>query len=283
MKILYNNHKKFDKSRENRRYHQETESQPRKKKSLGQHFLRKQSVVDNMIDKVVITPETSIMEIGCGDGFLTQAILSQVSAKKLRCYEIDHEWATYVTERIKDPRLEIKLQNILNVDFQEELGDKTPWVILANLPYQITFPILFKIQENKHLFTEGVVMVQEEVAQKIVATGGRAYNPTSIFLQHHFNLELMERIEPGAFTPPPKVFSRLLYFKPKAQLEAIPQEEKFRDFLKLCFRSPRQTLRNNLKSTHFNNAPQIPAEMLSLRAQQITTSQFIELWKLLVA
>ncbi len=257
----------------------EQSGMPRKKKGLGQHFLRKQSTVDNMIEKVIITPETSVMEIGCGDGFLTRAILAQTKCKQLRCFEIDHEWATFVRKAVTDPRLTIKLQNILDMNWAEELADGAPWVLLANLPYNITFPILFLLQKNKQLFQEGVVMVQEEVGQKIVSNYGRSYNPTSMFLQYHFVWQLMEKIEPGAFTPPPKVHSRLLYFKPRYDQAPIPHEEKFWAFLKLCFKSPRQTLRNNLKSTHYYTRPGLPESIMQLRAQQMSFDDFLQVWQ----
>jgi 16S rRNA (adenine1518-N6/adenine1519-N6)-dimethyltransferase len=248
----------------------------KKKKSLGQHFLRKQSVADHMIEKVVISPDTSVLEIGCGDGFLTRSILGQTPCKKLLVYEIDPEWAGFVQKNVDDERLEVRLENILDVDLVM-LEPEKPWVLLANLPYQITFPILFLLQENRELFEEGVVMVQEEVAQKLVAKRGKPYSATSIFLQYNFEFELMEKVEPEAFSPPPKVFSRLVYFKPRQDQKEIPQERAFWKFLKLCFRFPRQTLKNNLKSTHFDIS-KISPETLSLRAQQLSFNQFLELW-----
>jgi 16S rRNA (adenine1518-N6/adenine1519-N6)-dimethyltransferase len=255
---------------------------PRKKKALGQHFLRKQSVVDHMIERVKITPETSILEIGCGDGFLTRSILEQTPCKKLLVYEIDSEWAEFVKSHISDKRLDLKLKNVLDVDLGALEGEK-PWVMLANLPYQVTFPILFLIQRYKNLFEEGVVMVQEEVAQKLVAKRGKPYSATTIFLQYHFELELMERVEPEAFSPPPKVFSRLIYFKPKQVCDSpeVPgDKEEFWKFVKLCFKFPRQILSNNLRSTHYDYE-KIAPETLKLRAQQMTLQDFIELWKLL--
>lgn len=255
---------------------------PVRKKAYGQHFLRKSSVVDHMIEKVIVTPSSStIVEIGCGDGFLTSAILKQTQCKDLLVFEIDPDWATYVKNKVKDPRLDLRLQNILEVDFQT-LADKAPLVMLANLPYQITFPIIFLIQKNKHLFQEGVIMIQEEVARKIVASHGKGYSSTSLFLQYHFELELMEKVEPGAFAPPPKVFSRLLYFKPKLDVKPIPQEDDFWKFLKLCFRSPRQTLRNNLRTTHYNLAD-FPEDLLKKRAQEFSFDQFLELWDSIIA
>ena len=252
---------------------------PAKKKQFGQHFLRKQSVVDNMIEKVKITPKTTIMEIGCGDGFLTRSILLQTNCKKLIVFEIDEQWANVVKNEIKDPRLNINIENILDVDLQT-LQKETPLVLLANLPYQITFPIMFLLQKNKELFSEGVVMIQEEVAQKIVAKRGRPYSAASLFLQYHFKFELMEKVGPENFAPPPKVNSRLLYFKPKLNVPKIKNEEEFWKFLKLCFKFPRRTLQNNLKTTHYDLNETAP-EILKLRAQQVSFEQFLDLWNLL--
>lgn len=251
-------------------------TKPAKKKALGQHFLRKQSVVDHMIERVNLTPETSVMEIGCGDGFLTRSILEQSPCKKLLVYEIDPEWIGFVRKSIVDERLQVKFANILDVDLSTLEGEK-PWVLLANLPYQITFPIFFLLQKHKSLFEEGVVMIQEEVAQKIVAKRGKPYSATSLFLQYHFNFELMEKIEAEAFDPPPKVVSRLLYLKPRYDQVEIPDEEEFWKFLKLCFKFPRQMLKNNLSSTHYD-WEKVSAETLRLRAQQMSFQDFLDLW-----
>lgn len=250
---------------------------PFKKKQFGQHFLRKQSVVDNMIDRVDIDNNTTVMEIGCGGGFLTQAILLQTNCKKLRIFEIDHEWAEFVRNKIRDKRIEINVEDILRLDFSI-FKDDSPLVLLANLPYQITFPILFLLQKNKHLFKDGVLMMQEEVAQKLVAKRGRSYSATSIFLQHHFEFELMEKVEPEAFSPSPNVFSRLVYFKPRISVDAISDELEFWKFLRVCFVSPRRTLQNNLKNAHYKTE-KLSKDVLKLRAQQIPFEQFLQIWE----
>lgn len=249
----------------------------KKKKHFGQHFLRKQSVVDHMIENVKIDSNTNILEIGCGDGFLTRSILSQTKCKELWVYEIDPEWANFVKNNIKDSRLKINIENILEINWQN-LEPHKPWVILANLPYQITFPIIFLIQKNKHLFQEGVVMIQEEVAQKILAKTGRGYSSTSLFLQYNFEFKMLEKIEPGAFSPPPKVYSRLIYFKPKENLQEIPDSQNFWKFLKICFLHPRRTLSNNLKTAHYD-LKKLTAEILQKRAQQLTFKDFLEIWE----
>lgn len=248
------------------------------KKQFGQHFLRDQRIVDAMIKRVQISTETSVLEIGCGDGFLTRSILRHPVAR-LQVFEIDHQWADFVQRTYADPRMTITEHDVLSVDFAQ-LELHKPWTVLANLPYQITFPILYLFQKNRHLLREGVVMVQEEVAQKIVKKERRGYGFTSLFFQHYFDLELLDKVAPEAFLPPPKVFSRLLYFVPRVDVPIILHEDKFWQFIKVVFAQPRRTLRNNLLSSHY--LPHVPEEVLSLRAQQMDMEELLELWHHLV-
>jgi 16S rRNA (adenine1518-N6/adenine1519-N6)-dimethyltransferase len=245
------------------------------KKQYGQHFLRKQSVVDHMIDAVDLTANSSVMEIGCGDGFLTRTILQETIAR-LWVFEIDPDWVNYIRKTICDNRLTLFEQNILDVDC-DILKPHAPWILLANLPYQITFPILHLLQKQRNLFQEGVIMVQEEVAQKIVKTSGKGYGFPSLFFQYYFEWKLLDKVAPDAFVPPPKVYSRLLYFKPKADVRLIPDEENFWKFIKACFKQPRRTLKNNFAQTHYNIAV-IPEETLALRAQQLSIDQLLQIW-----
>ena len=245
------------------------------KKKYGQHFLRDQSVVDHMIEAVQIDG-ASVFEIGPGGGFLTKSILAQ-PIERLWCYEIDSDWAAYIKETYDDSRLTVHLENFLDIDWQS-LAAHQPWTVLANLPYQVTFPILHDFHENRHMLKEGVVMVQEEVAQKIVKTRGRGYGFISLFFQWFFDLKLMDKIPPGAFYPPPKVFSRLLYFKPKTDVPIIPDEDEFWKFIKVCFRQPRRTLRNNLIQSHYDIA-HLSDELLKKRAQELTMDDFLVIWQ----
>lgn len=248
------------------------------KKKFGQHFLRDQSVVDGIIEAVKLTPETSVFEIGCGDGFLTRRIL-QEPIKQLWIFEIDEDWVKFITDTIKDNRMQMFHENILDVDFQRFAAD-APWTLLANLPYQITFPIFHMLAENRHLLAEGVVMIQEEVAQKIVKKSGRGYGFISLYFQHVFSMKLLQKIKPAAFHPAPKVDSRLLYFKPRTDQVEIPDEANFWKFIKICFRQPRRTLRNNLAQSHYDTAS-FDDELLGLRAQQLSMDDFVRLWKLI--
>ncbi len=247
------------------------------KKRYGQHFLRDAQYVRAMFDAVTLTDSSSVLEIGCGDGFLTREIVKQPMAR-LWVYEIDEQWATHVRETIPDPRLKVITDNFLDVDLRE-LAPYKPWTVLANLPYQITFPVLHRFQEYRHLLKEGVVMIQEEVAQKIVKTSGRGYGFPSLFFQHYFTWKLLNKVPPSAFYPPPKVFSRLLYFKPVADLVVIPNEEQFWKFIKRCFSQPRRMLINNLRGLAYP-VDRIPEDILHLRAQQMSMEDFLKVWEL---
>lgn len=251
----------------------------RLKKKHGQHFLKDQKVVDTMLSQVSLTPQSWVLEIGCGDGFLTRSIL-QTAVGHLWVFEIDPEWALYVQQKYPDPRMTIFQENILDISWDRLRKQSSSWTVLSNLPYNITFPILHLFQKNRDILSEGVVMVQEEVAQKITKQEGRGYGFISLYFQHYFDWKLLTKVPAGAFFPPPKVDSRLVYFKPRQNIEVIPEEEKFWKFVKLCFLSPRRTLRNNLRSTQFNLTA-LPEDMLNLRAQQLVKQDFLALWKLL--
>lgn len=249
------------------------------KKQFGQHFLQDERFLQVMIDAVDLDADSSVFEIGCGDGFLTAEILRQPIAR-LRVYEIDQEWATVVSNRFKkDTRLDMRLENFLDVDL-DTLQEHAPWTVLANLPYQITFPILHRFQQYRHYLKEGVIMIQEEVAQKIVKTSGRGYGFPSLFFQHYFEWKLLEKVPPSAFYPPPKVFSRLLYFKPIEHPIDIPDEQKFWEFIKKCFAQPRRTLSNNLRTTGYP-IEKLSSDLLNLRAQQMNMHQLLEVWNVI--
>lgn len=251
------------------------------KKRYGQHFLKERTFVDRMISAVHLDSTMSVLEIGCGEGILTGAIL-EGPCKQLKVFEIDAEWAKYVSELYEnDSRFTIVLQDVLDAQW-DLLVDQQPWVLLANLPYQITFPIFYKIQKYRTMFREGVIMIQEEVAQKLVKTSGRDYGYSSLFFQHFFELKLLDKISPGAFYPPPSVYSRLLYFKPKQNVAPIAQEEEFWKFIKASFQQPRRTLRNNLVPTHFD-ATKLDDEVLQKRAQQLSMKDFLDIWDILRA
>ncbi len=249
----------------------------RLKKKHGQHFLKDETVIHDIIDKTDLK-DASVFEIGCGEGALTRGILTNPVAR-LWVFEIDPEWAEYVRTTIDDDRLTVSTDNFLDIDFSRLEPDK-PWTVLANLPYGVTFPILYTFVKIRDLLKEGVIMIQEEVAQKVVQKGGRGYGYPSLYLQRYFDWELMRKVPASAFYPPPKVDSRLLYFKLKKDIPEILDEQGFWKFIRICFAYPRRTLRNNLAQSHFDMT-KIPADVLKLRSQQMSMEDFLKIWELI--
>jgi 16S rRNA (adenine1518-N6/adenine1519-N6)-dimethyltransferase len=244
------------------------------KKKYGQYFLRDKSIILDMLSNIDLKGN-SAFEIGCGDGFLTREILHQ-QVERLWVFEIDPEWAKTVEEECKGENFEMHLEDFLQVDL-DILKPHAPWVMLSNLPYHLTFPILHRLQKYRHCIGEGVLMMQEEVAQKIVKTHGRGYGYVSLFFQYYFDWNLLSKVPPTAFYPQPKVFSRLIQFKTKENVIPIQDEVDFWRFIKLCFAHPRRTLRNNLVQTHIP-LDALPVDILELRAQQMDMSKFLALW-----
>jgi 16S rRNA (adenine1518-N6/adenine1519-N6)-dimethyltransferase len=248
------------------------------KKAHGQHFLRLHSVVANMLAAVTVDQSMSILEVGPGDGFLTSCLLS-TKARVIRAYEIDKEWADLLRSKFTDPRLQIVHKNFLEVTVQD-VAALAPIVVLANLPYHVTFPILKQFHAMSEYIREGVIMVQEEVAQRLVALSGRDRGPVSLYYQEYFVWQLLDKVPPSAFLPPPAVVSRLVYFRPKttAERQQIPHEEEgFWAFAKVCFQQPRRTIRNNMMHAAVPAAA-IPEGLGELRAQQLTREQIMQLW-----
>ncbi len=246
------------------------------KKHHGQHFLRSDSVVEDMIRHVQLKSPAKVLEIGCGDGFLTGAILQQ-PVDRLWVFEIDSDWASVVNKKFPDGRLHIFEENFLDVDLGR-LGCEASWTVLANLPYQVTFPIFHRFRDFAHVFLEGVVMVQEEVAQKLVATGGRSFGFVSLYFQHVFEFKLLAKVPPTVFVPAPKVDSRLVHFKPKSIRDTLANESEFWKFVRRCFSQPRRTIKNNLQNFHYDIAS-VSEDILSLRGQQMNMEQLQLLWK----
>jgi 16S rRNA (adenine1518-N6/adenine1519-N6)-dimethyltransferase len=244
-------------------------------KKHGQYFLRDAHITADMLAAVDVK-DASVFEIGCGDGFLTRAILAQ-KPKQLFVFEIDPSWATHVSNTYANARLTMHVTDFLKVG-HEILSTDTRWIVLSNLPYHVTFPILHKIKEFGDLVPAGVFMMQEEVAQKLIQTRGRGYGYVALFFQYYFEWKLLSKVAPTCFYPQPKVFSRLISFVRKKDVPEIRHEKEFWQFIRLCFAQPRRTLRNNLAQTHIPLGT-FSEDFLNLRSQQLSMADFLKVWE----
>ncbi|HEV2288409.1 MAG TPA: 16S rRNA (adenine(1518)-N(6)/adenine(1519)-N(6))-dimethyltransferase RsmA [Candidatus Acidoferrales bacterium] len=252
------------------------------RQKLGQHFLHNSAWRARIAEMLPAARDVSWLEIGPGHGEMTE-ILAQ-RANRLIAIETDAALAQQLRERASQwVNVEIVEADVLTVDLHALTQQR--FRVYGNLPYYITSPIL------RHLFAcadqiESIhVVVQWEVAQRIVARPHtRDYGYLSALCQYYARPEIALRIPPGAFSPPPKVFSALLAMPlpgHRASLH-IADDAAFLNFLQQCYAQKRKTLRNNLKATDSDEAlgKVFGAAGLSAhsRAEELTLAQFADLF-----
>ncbi len=245
------------------------------KKHLGQHFLKNLTIAQQIVDAMTgHGGYSSIVEIGPGTGVLTERLL-RLEGKHITLIEIDAESVVYLKEELKFPPEDIMEKDFLKIWLEKELPN--PVGIIGNLPYNISTQIFFKILESPDQVTEMVCMLQKEVAERIVAgPGGRVPGILSILLQAFYDIELLFKVGPQEFNPPPKVESAVISLKRNSRKELPCDRKLFTRIVKQGFNNRRKTLRNALKPLSFpDTITSLP--LLDQRAEQLSVDDFIGL------
>jgi 16S rRNA (adenine1518-N6/adenine1519-N6)-dimethyltransferase len=219
------------------------------RKRWSQHFLVDRNILNKVIRTAQVEKEDVVLEVGPGLGEMTLALARQV--KRVIAIEIDPKLVAILNKKMKDyPNVEVVKGDILKVDFRQFLKrEGHPIKVVANLPYQISTPLLFRFIESKEAFSTFTLMLQKEVAERMVAPPGRKeYGPLSIFIQIFLDVSIRFFIKPSAFFPPPKVESAVVHmvWKEKPMIETN-DEEWFKRVVRACFGYRRKTLVNALK------------------------------------
>ncbi|MDW2834758.1 16S rRNA (adenine(1518)-N(6)/adenine(1519)-N(6))-dimethyltransferase RsmA [Mesomycoplasma ovipneumoniae] len=211
------------------------------KKHLGQNFLKDEKIAQKIVSSIDLANK-NLVEIGSGTGFLTKFLVQK--AKFLTCYEIDKNLIPLLENKFKNKNIKI-----INEDFLlSDLNFSEKQTVIGNLPYYITSKILFKIFDNFEKFDEILIMVQNEVADRIIATPGSAsYSKLSLACQYVAEVKKFFVIPPNSFFPVPKVNSAIVHFSIRKNLNSEKVAQFFK-FTKLCFQFKRKTLYNNLKN-----------------------------------
>lgn len=247
----------------------------RRRPKLGQHFLTDLSVLERIAAAAASAGDT-VVEIGPGYGALTRYLVR--SARDVVAVELDIRLAAKLAERCEHPaNLEVIRGDILDVDlsrlFKHTISSQC--VVTGNLPYYITSPILRSVFAANHLMRSATFLMQEEVADRTVAKpGAKSFGYLSCLCQLHSDPTKLFRVEPGAFTPPPKVRSAVVRFV----MRGDSPPDGLLSFLGACFRSPRKTLRNNLAG-HYPLGRLAIDRCAGLRAQQIGIEELAAMWK----
>lgn len=213
-------------------------------KGLGQHFLCSGPIVSKIVEG--LAGSASVLEVGPGPGILTGP-LSEAFCEVV-ALEIDERMPTVLAESA--PKAKVVLGDVLEVDLRVLLEPMSaPRGFVSNIPYYITGPILTKVAECADLIEGAVLMIQREVAQRILAPAGNSDRGSlSVFLQSHFTISKVCDAPPGAFMPPPKVQSQVLKLVPRALPVEPEEKDRYFRLIRGSFGQPRKTLANNLRA-----------------------------------
>ncbi len=244
------------------------------KKSLGQHFLRDESVCKKIVDVLGQHSYQQLAEVGPGGGALTKYLV-KIPNIDFRAIEIDDEKVAFLTKTFPALADKIIHKSILDMDAPFD----GPFTIIGNFPYNISTEIVFKVLDWKTQVECMIGMFQKEVAQRLASKpGSKVYGVTSVLVQAYFDVEYLFDVSPEAFEPPPKVVSGVLRLSPRTPDNPTPAMRSERDFkilVKTAFNQRRKQLRNGLKPLF---TPDVLADTIfTKRAEQLSVEDFAAL------
>lgn len=238
------------------------------KKSLGQNFLIEPQILDKMIETGQIDRHTTVVEIGPGIGALTEFLAR--NAKEVIAFEIDSRFVEILKETLSDyDNVTIHHQDILKVNFNDpiyqNLHDAERLVVVANLPYYITTPIIMNLIESNLKFDQLVMMMQKEVAERMTANvNTKSYNSLTLAIQNTMDAKIAFIVPKSVFIPQPNVDSAVLSLtRLEHPIAEVDNLEKFHHLIQTCFVQRRKTIWNNLRNA---------AKNLDLSLEQLETA-----------
>ena len=248
------------------------------KKSLGQNFLVDSSKVRDIIDSLVIDEDVKIMEIGPGKGYLTKELKRY--DKELYAFEIDKDMMVYL-DKLVDDKTHIIYGDFLNILLSEYFKSDDKVVVVANIPYYITTPIIERIISQNINVSSMTLMVQKEVAERLCARYGSSnYGYISVYLDYYFEREILFEVGRECFDPVPNVDSAVIRLSKRDKGYNVCNEELFFKLIKDAFRMKRKNLRNNLRDYDLEIISNVLSRYnldLSNRAEELSTDIFIDI------
>lgn len=260
---------------------------PKARKQFGQHWLKSEKALARIVSAADLQAGDRVLEIGPGTGILTRQLLAQAQA--VVAVEIDRDLCPILVQKFGKFENFVLLQgDFLALDVDELLQPfpafQNPRKVVANIPYNITGPILEKLlgtiaNPNSNPFDAIVLLLQKEVALRICATSHSShYGALSIRVQYLANAEFICDVPAKAFSPPPKVDSAVIRLKPRAIEHPATDPKRLETLVKLGFSSRRKMLRNNLKSIVEIEQLNSTLEALEINSQARAEDLSVEQW-----
>lgn len=241
------------------------------KKSLGQHFLKDEKVVDKIIAELKRHSFKNLLEVGPGGGALTKQLIA-LPGIHFKAVELDKEKVNYLQKQFSALKGNLIHENFLNIErpFQE------PFAIIGNFPYNISTQILFKILEWKEYVPVVIGMFQKEVAERAASKeGSKIYGVLSVLVQYYYDVEYLFSVGSESFTPPPKVQSGVIRLTARNDFYPFKSERAFRILVKTAFNQRRKTLRNAVKSLFTKDV--LADALFNRRAETLSVEEFAAL------
>lgn len=253
------------------------------KKRFGQNFLVDRNIVNKVADALDLQADDCVLEIGPGVGTLTQVLAER--CRSVVAVEVDHDLIEILAGTLGDyPNAEIVGADILSLSLAEFIAEEFGCArvkVVGNLPYYITSPIIAQIFEVKQSIERVVLMVQKEVAERLVGRPGtKDYGSMSVFVQYHSMPEIVAQVPKTVFFPPPEVCSAVVRITPhQAPPVSVPSEELFFKVVRSAFGKRRKTLLNSLTgSTSLGLAkPQVAAILEAASIDPIRRAETLSL------
>lgn len=253
-------------------------------RSLGQHFLVDRGIVRRIVDAAGVVPGETVLEIGPGRGILTEGLLA--AGARVVAVEMDRGLHAALAERLGgEERLTLHHADALRFDLRVV---PAPYKVVANLPYQVTTPLLFRLLEAHAAPSMAVLMVQREVADRLVAEPGtKEYGVLTVAVRAWAECAMCFPVPPGAFRPPPKVRSMVVRITPRAR-PLLPEAEMagFMAVVRAALGRRRKTLKNALAALG-RPAPRVAAALAAagidpgVRGETLDLDAFLRLYRAL--
>lgn len=252
-------------------------------KAYGQNFIFDKNFLTSIVEGIV-DKDTVVLEIGAGAGTLTSILCEY--AKKVYSFEIDNNLKPILEEKLaKYDNIQMIFGDVMKFDTKEienMIGEK--FIIVANIPYYITTPIIFKFLEESVNMTSMTIMIQLEVAERLVATAGsKNYGAITPAIDYRGNAKIIKKVSRKMFTPMPNVDSAIVKIDIVNNKYNVVNSKVTDDTIKCAFAMRRKTLENNIKS-YFKFSSEIIEKIFeesklekTIRGEKLTTEQLVNL------
>ena len=246
------------------------------RKSLGQNFVVEPNTIRQIIELASIEADDFVIEVGPGIGSLTSSLLEV--AGHVTAIEVDDALVRVLTDllRPEDNRFRLVNADVMNLDVNELLAARNEsWNLVANLPYNISVPLICDFLERVPVITKMTVMVQREVAERLVAkTGEKAFGLPSLKIQYFAEVKKIADVPPSVFLPKPKVDSSLVQIERREKYVTSANYDVLFELAKRSFSQRRKMLRRSLKETFDLNDFESAGIDPTRRAEDITLEEW---------